>query len=554
MRGLEIHNNRMWRWSAVEQALAFMAKTGLNALIFHQNDLIDSLVTPKAYFTQEMMYKRWPIRRSTIVSSQLYIRQVIRKARSMGIDFYFEVKELWYPESLLELFPDLRTADGKICPTNPFWFEFLEVKIRELLGVLPDFAGIIISPATRESKVSIAATPCGCDRCRTTDNGDWYRQMLTAMHKPLSERGKSLIVRDFTYSVEEQGSVVEAASAVSPDIIVALKNVPHDFWPVFPNNARIGDTGGLRQWVEFDVWGQYCGLGVFPVSLVEDLQSRIRHCRDRGVSGVWFRTDWELINETSVSNSLNMVNLYGGAMLASDPDIEPDRIYEAWVSGGLFTSIYPESTARQPVMPGAPDAVRRLKAFMQAGWAVIEKTLYTRGHVFQYSSKVSPTLHDMFYVVYSFQSRMQWDPGSAELIRVTEENIRAIIAEKKAALEEAAGLRALLQPETLGLPDAFIREIDTTLDLLQYYVKTFYYAIVSAFLVKKAQETGLAHDKSAAGSILAGMSAFRKELAERMADTYYPFYMYWMLDAELLGSLESDLVRQLEDAHAQLQS
>ncbi|GGG03445.1 hypothetical protein [Paenibacillus abyssi] len=552
LRGLEIHNNRMWRWSAVERALDFMSTNGLNALIFHQNDLIDNLVFPKAYFTQDMMYKRWPIRRSTIVSNQLYIRQVIRKARSMGIGFYLEVKEIWYPEQLLELFPQLRTAEGVICPTNPFWFEFLGTKIRELLEVMPEIAGIIMSPATRESKVSISTNPCQCERCKQTENGQWYEQLLQAMFTPLSEKGKNLVVRDFTYTIGEQSAVVDAAAAVSTDIIVALKNVPHDFWPTFPHNVKIGDTNGLRQWVEFDVWGQYCGFGVFPVSLVEDLQDRIRYCREKGVSGVWFRTDWELMNETSVFNSLNMLNLYGGALLAGNPDIDLDAVYQAWVENGLYTSMYPESTARVPVISEASNAVERWKAFMKASWSVIEKTLYTRGHVFQYSSKISPTLEDFFYVVTSYHSRDQWEPGASERIARTDENIWGIIAEKQAAVEEVSKLRSILEPETLGVPQLFIRELDITLDLYLYYVKNFYFAVSASFWAKKALETGEAADIRLARVAVDELSAFRIELTERMADTYYPFYMYWMLDGELLQSLENDIKKQLDKIRAKL--
>ncbi|MFH5185344.1 hypothetical protein ACHHV8_23350 [Paenibacillus sp. TAB 01] len=545
LRGLEIHNSRMWSTAAVERALEFMAQNGLNALIFHQNDIIDKLVFPKAFFTQEMMYKRWPLRRSTIVSSRLYLREVIRKAKNLGIGFYLEVKEIWYPEELLELFTHLRTAEGKVCPTDPFWFEFLEIKIRELLTEFPDLTGIIMSPATRESKVSISTNPCGCERCQRTDNADWYKQLLQAMHKPLSEKKKDLVVRDFTYTVDEQSTVVGAAASVSKEIIVALKNVPHDFWPTFPHNVKIGDTGGLRQWVEFDVWGQYCGLGVFPCSLVEDLQSRIRYCREKGVTGVWFRTDWELMNESSTFNSLNMLNLYGGAMLANDPDLELDSIYAAWSRGGLQTSMRPESIARPAVIPESSEAAGKLKEFMKASWSVIEKTLYTRGHVFQYSSKISPTLQDFFYVVTSYHSREQWEPGASDRIALTDESIQAIIAEKQAAVDEAAQLRAILAPETLGIPQYFMDELDLTLDLYQYFVKTFYHAVRTSFLTKKALADRGKTDIQAARASLDELSVFRKELADRMTDTFYPFYLYWMLDEDLLESLETDIAKQL---------
>ena len=60
-RGLEIHSSRMWQQAAVDGALEVMTATGLNALVFHQNDLIDWLVLPSRYFSDDLMWKRWPV-------------------------------------------------------------------------------------------------------------------------------------------------------------------------------------------------------------------------------------------------------------------------------------------------------------------------------------------------------------------------------------------------------------------------------------------------------------------------------------------------------------
>ncbi len=48
--GLEIHNRRMWNWAAVERALDFINEFGMDALIFHQNDLLDAVVLPTKIF------------------------------------------------------------------------------------------------------------------------------------------------------------------------------------------------------------------------------------------------------------------------------------------------------------------------------------------------------------------------------------------------------------------------------------------------------------------------------------------------------------------------
>lgn len=549
-RGLELHNNRMWRSASVDNALDFMVRTGLNALIFHQNDLIDHLVLPKAYFNDELMWRRWPIRRSTNYANQVYINQVIQKAKRLGIDFYLEVKEIWYPESLVELFPELLTEEGHVCPTNPFWFEFLETKTRELLEMLPDLAGIIVSPATRESKVSISTNPCSCERCRATGAEEWYRGYIRAVHTPLAEQNKTLVVRDFAYSAEQQNSVLDAAAACSADIVVALKNVPHDFWPTFPDNPRIGHTNGLRQWIEFDVWGQYCGLGVFPCSLVEDLQRRLHYSRERGATGAWFRTDWEICNEASTFNSFNMLNLFGGALLAQNPDLDVDEVYRAWADYGLYSSLRTESSTPAPVVPAAPDAWQKLKAFMTASWSVIEKTLYVRGSVCQLSSKAQYSVHDIFHTMTKHHNRGNWDPEATNLLVTTEDNLAVIFAEKQAAIAEAGRLAAILQPRSLGLPPQFAEEIETMLELYQYYVEVFYHVARVSFLTKRAKDTGSAADREPLREAFQAFVSFRKRLSARLAGTEYPFYIYWMLDDKQLGQLETDIAAHLSEMEA----
>jgi hypothetical protein len=257
LRGLEMHSSRMWRWQSISRAFEVMEKTNLNALIFHQNDLIDQLVIPRAYFSEELMLQRWPVRLHTIDNNKQYIRKVIREAKLRGIRFFLEVKEIWYHEGILEFFPQLRKPDGALCPTDPFWWDFLSGKTQELLEDVPDIAGIIVSPATRESKISISTNRCSCDRCQKTSPLDWYTNLLGAMYDPLESKGKVLAVRDFSYTAEQQSLAINAASKVSGDIVIALKNTPHDYYPTFPNNPRIGDTCGLEQWVEFDTWGQF---------------------------------------------------------------------------------------------------------------------------------------------------------------------------------------------------------------------------------------------------------------------------------------------------------
>ena len=121
---------------------------------------------------------------------------------------------------------------------------------------------------------------------------------------------------------------MQAATRCSRDIVIAMKNMPHDYYPTFPNNPRIGNTGDRPQWVEFDCWGQFYGMGFFPCSVVEDMHRRFEFCHAHGVQGIWLRTDWEGMIEASTFNSFNILNVIAGGLLSNNIQEDMDIIYK----------------------------------------------------------------------------------------------------------------------------------------------------------------------------------------------------------------------------------
>ncbi|MEW5718593.1 MAG: hypothetical protein AB1817_08205, partial [Chloroflexota bacterium] len=524
-RGLEFHSSRMWQWAAIERALDFMTLTGLNALIFHQNDLIDQLVFPEDYFSVELMWKRWPVRMHTIQNNRQYIGKVVREAKERGIAFYPQVKEIWYPEGLLEFFPALRKADGTLCPSDPFWWEFMEKKTRELLTVMPDIAGVIVSPGTRESKISISTNKCDCERCKSMDAKTWYNKLLDAMYRPLAEKGKRLVVRDFAYTAHQQNMMIDAATQCSDKIVVALKNTPHDFYPTFPTNPRIGHSGAHPQWVEFDTWGQFFGIGFFPVSVIEDMQGRMRQCAERGVTGIWLRTDWEVMTEASSFNSLNTLNMFGGALIAKNVDVDLNTVYKSWFNYGLCSAHRSGTHLQAPVVPKNPAALDKLKNFMQASWKVMEKAVYVRGHVFHEDAMFPDTVQMGFRMMVEIHSRDDWEPEASKRVAPTDENLKIIFAEKDQAVVEAQTLPAILQADTLGLSQEFADELKDMLDLYVLYVRGFRECARACFLTRKTTMTCDTADVRAARAALPSLYALRDEIIARLRGTHYPHYV-----------------------------
>ncbi|WP_270933340.1 hypothetical protein [Falsiroseomonas oryzae] len=538
-RALEFHSHRMWQWAQVERALGLMQKLDLNALVFHQNDMVEHLVFPEAWFPDAYLWKRNPVRLHSVHQNRHYINTVIRACAARGIAFYLEVKEISFADGLLELKPELRRADGTVDPADPFWWRFLEAKYRELLAAVPGLAGVIVSPGTRESKVSIATHSADIDAT------EWYARLLGAMHAPLAELGRTLAVRDFSYTADQQSRMIEAAGRVSSDIVVSLKNTPHDYYPTFPTNPRIGHCGPHRQWVEFDTWGQFFGLGTFPVSVVEDMQRRMRECRAKGVEGISLRTDWEVITDCGALNGPNLLNVFAGSMLARRVERDLREVYDAWAAHGLLSPLRTASQNQDPAIATASDAPRRLEAFMKASWSVMEKAAYVRGHLFHEDDQYPESLDKAFAMLVEIHGRDEWEPGASRLLEPTPGNIAAILAEKRAAMEEVGQLPAILSAGALGLPAEMVAELGTMLELYALWVEGFEHCARTVFLARRAEVTRDPGDAAAAAATLPPLRAFCARVAQRMQDTAFPHYVYWLMDERRLLSLADDVARRL---------
>lgn len=545
VRGFEFCDNSrfqtgMWRWKMIDRALALMRQLDFNTFIFHQNDLSDWVSRPRAYFPPALSRARWPVRYANVENGKSHLREVIRKAGEQGVQFFIEVKEMSFPEELLEVHPEVMVVKGTPCPTHPFWWDFIRAKYREIVEDLPGLGGVIVSAGTRESKLSLAVHACPCERCRTYAPSDWYANIVRAIHEPLQARGKTLVVRDFAYDRTEQNLVVDACSRVSERIVVALKNTPHDFYPPFPDNPRIGTVGRHPQWIEFDAWCQFSGMGFIPVSVAGDIQRRLRHARALGAVGAMWRVDLELISDASVFNSLNLVNVFAAGMLARNVDESLDNIYDAWLAYGIADHLKPESE-QPPPCPIVPAERGRFRRFMEASWNAVVKSLYVRGFIFTDGTCQFPfSVDHAFFVMLTFQGRDDWEPGASRRIAPTAENVEAVLREKQEAEAEVAALPGILGLETLTLPENLRASYRQLLSLYQLYVRGLARSCAACFRTRRAQVTRAPADVDAALRAAAELAAYGDEVERRLQGTYYPHYVYWYFDLGYLRRLAAD--------------
>ena len=539
VRGFEFSGTGMWQWKSIDRALEIMERLGFNTLI---NDLPDFIVWPKACFSADFMYARNPVRTVLTCNGRNYVREVARRAARKKIRVFLEAKEIWYPDGLVELHPELMEVKGVVCPTHPFWWSYEKARYAELIEEVPEIAGVVVSAGSRESKVTIAVHNCPCERCRSCDPAAWHENLVRSIHKPLQAAGKCLVVRDLAYGRSEQDAVVDSCGKVSKDIVISLTNTPHHYLPPFPDNPRIGQTNGSPQWVEFDTVGQFAGMGVFPVSLVEDMQRRLGHARRNGVEGVWFRADVEFVSDSSVFSTPNLLNLFGASLLSGGGvNQDVDRIYETWLSYGLLDPLKTESQQGAPVQV-RPAERERFKDFMRASWKVMEKTLYVRGLVLtdgtgQFPDSVDRAFDNMLVL----HGRDDWEPGASKRIDLTQENLRIVLEEKEQAEREAAQLPGILDLEKTQLPAELKASLATMMELYQLYVQGYRRCTAACFLAKNAAASRDAADIDAAIRAVDELAAYRRDADRRLRNTRVPHYVHRMLDLGPVDRLTADI-------------
>ena len=549
-RGLEIHSRRLLQQKHIDWALDFCGKYSLNTLILHNNDLCDMLVFPEKFVDSLYAMEQHSVRRLFITNDELYMKNVARGCKAKRIELYLETKEIYFGDGIIQACPEVLNDDGTICPSHPFWFEFVEEKIREVVDqVLPDLSGLIVSIGSRESLISFIKNQCTCERCKKMGLAGWYENIIASLYRPLARTGKKLVIRDFSFQRENAEMLMNAVNKASPDIIMALKYVPQDYFPQWPNNPKIGDKEGHPQYIEYDTWGQFFGFGYFPVSIVEDLRERLRFAYEKDADGVWFRTDWEGLQETSVYNSMNELNLIGGAMLANDIDTAIDTIYEAWKFEGLKNPEIPGSYEQPYCTPKATDALIRLKQFMQESWKIMDKAIYARGgNLFHFCCRFPDSLYWVRRTMFRMSMLDSYSPGAFARVTPTDENIAEILKEKKEALEMVKKLPAMLDVHSLGLPDDFTGYLERMLELYELYVEGWNVVTPCYFYVSKAEETRKEQDTEEAEKWITKVYKFSVRFRSVMdkAMEYSPHYLENLLDPRKTFLFADDCKRTLD--------
>lgn len=486
VRALEVDDtHQMWSVEKMQRVFAFMLENNMNTLIFHENNIVDKVVWPGFVYG----YDKDDLRSYSIYREGLYrtiydrtpspyvfvdelmifrdlMKTITKQAKDLGIDMYFQTKEIWFPEILYER-QDLM-KNGKMCPSEPWWWEeYLPRKYEELMQNFPELAGVITSTGTKESRISLAHHKCNCEKCRNMDPGQWQRNVLMGMYEPLHRHGKKLVARDFSYYADEQAGIRNGLLDLPEDVVICIKNVPQDYYQTFPNNDLIGKCGNHEQWVEYETFGEYYGWGITPCTMVEDMQYRLKHCLDNGVDGVTTRIDWEAMPNYSVFESMSKVNLYSCAMLSENINTPARSVYERWFRND---GLYKENITPEEIKA----CLDKAELVFPLTWPIMAKTPFLKDAVFMNNCKIPVSLDCAEFISEEHHGIQKWFPEYKDHFNYTYEQSKAMMDEKDEALKEVLEANRLWKEGgNPGFADSFYDDMCKLFDLYVDYVKLF---------------------------------------------------------------------------------
>jgi hypothetical protein len=516
-RGLELHGRRMWERARIVEAIDFIRRHDMTALVLHETDLVHALVYPRRYFDPYALWKSAPTRRgeNAIQNNRVYFEHVLQLAHNASVDVWVEVKELGFPDEVLEAHPELM-IDGRICPSHPFWFEFTEVKTEELLIDFPLLKGMIVSAGSPEGRASLVQRKCKCDRCQALSVASWYQELIMALYRPLKANGKRLAVREFAYKPADHEVLLRAIDGLPDDVIICIKNTPHDFYPTFPDNPALGRLK-RTQWVEYEVYGQFYGMGVVPCFLHEDIERRLDHAAQLGVTGVVLRVEWERINDWWALQTLNVLNLVSATAFARGERPSAADTCRRWLEDEH----------------GSPAAAEWLASVLLETWPVIRHALYIDGFLFADSSFLPRSIRRAWWTMEEKHCIADWDPARRGALDLDRERVAALIAEKAEARRRIASLATRVREGHPAIAETLHEDLLRQFAVFENYVEGFFHCarvcLLHRWMERRPEDIGDA-ERAQLQQALAELADYGTRMRADAATARHPHVVALLMD------------------------
>jgi hypothetical protein len=320
---------------------------------------------------------------------QALVNRLVDAAHESGIQ-----QVLLWDHALYDLhyYPDeFRTGPGGTLDLdNPRFWEWFKADYRALLDRSPRADGVVltfIETGARVERQQSAKLPTAQDKLAAVVNA--------VADIVIGERKLTLYARTFSYTHEEYRNIAGAiAKFARPEVRLAMKEVPHDFFLTHPNDFFAG-TVARPTLIEFDTGAEYNGQGLIANTWPEHILQRAKDLLRRPhVTGYVARTD--RYGFTRIIGRPSEINLLALKRVSEHPDVTAEAVYEEFIAARYGRAALPYVTS----------------AFKNA-FDIVTSSLYTLG---TNTANHSTLDYDPYASSYSRSVSGKWiDPPYAEV-------------------------------------------------------------------------------------------------------------------------------------------
>ena len=331
---------------------------GWTILTDYPKDIVKAINTAREYDINHLQLSHqiiMDLRQVKNPDKQIQINLLINKAHEAGIE---EVNVWDHALYSLEYYPDrFKTGpEGTIDLDNSDFWAWFKQDYRNMIALIPNVDGLILTfietGARAEQQYS---------QKLKSDSEKLAKVINSVAEIAIGELGKKLYVRTFSYSDAEYQTIVRCIDHLEyKDIILMMKETPHDFFLTHPN-SKIAGTIDRPTIIEFDAGNEFNGQGVIANTWPEYVLKRWKDLKARqNIIGYVARTDRN--GTTSMINRPSEILLYALKRFSEDTTVTAEMVYDEFI-----TLEYGEQ------------AMPYLKPAFKSAFDIVASSLYTLG-------------------------------------------------------------------------------------------------------------------------------------------------------------------------------
>ena len=263
--------------------------------------------------------------RAEVLKLRRSLNEVVSLAHAAKKPVLYWHREVVLPQDLSSFLPELFDENGEIDYNKPEFFDLLRYKIDRFFQAVPAMDGIVLTLTEADFAVIHNSDP------KRYPPEQVAAKIIATFAGEIQRRGKLFSLRTFGSIAADHAILTSAAQKAAEETRyeISAKITPYD-WSLYaelnPQLTRLSNTSLAA---EFDMLGEFFGLGEIPCLYPERIVQQVREARRAECVRVAPRCDRD---ERWIMDSVNGLNLFALCRTWRDDRITADEIWAEWAN------------------------------------------------------------------------------------------------------------------------------------------------------------------------------------------------------------------------------